>query len=219
MFPEEPPMIELGGTLYSVEEATRLLAERFPDGQFEVVNMTSRNDTRDVFAVVSFEEPTLPPWRVKMDQRMSSQERKALVETALAVLARATADDAFLILAQEGVPENYVQTPDGVYVEVSLRMFDSKLPCLFGEQIESLRALGFNPGMGHAVRFFDGPEDPALPGAIERVFREVYEAPEDYGLAVDLHAEDEDLDKRLLAGAFPPPYDQVVAGWLGIELG
>lgn len=149
---------------------------------------------------------------------MNSQDRKAMIETALAALAGATADDAFLVLGQEGAPDNYVQmTPDG-YVEVSMRTWAGALPPLAGEPVERLRALGFEPGEGHALRFFEDARDPALPGAIERVFREVYEAPEDYGLAVDLHAEDEDLDKRLLAGGFPPPYDRIVAGWLGIEL-
>ena len=149
---------------------------------------------------------------------MNIQERKTVVETALAALARATADDAFLVLAQEGAPDNYVQmTPDG-YVEVSLRMWAGDLPPLAGEPIERLRELEFTIGMGHATLFCDEGGDPRLPWLVEQVFRGVYEAPEDYGLVVDLHVEDEDLDKRLLAGAFPAPYDRVVAGWLGIEL-
>lgn len=116
---------------------------------------------------------------------MTPQQRLALYTRDLNIVI--STPDSILIFTQKGVAENYVQfnqrVGEPLHCESTTRNWNGELPPLGRSARARLAGLGYElpkpKEKENASKKFDGaPRDLAL--EVEKIFREVFELPEDY---------------------------------------
>ena len=116
---------------------------------------------------------------------MTPEQRLALFNRDLNIVM--STPDSILIFSQKGVSENYAQFNQRVYqllyCEVTTRNWGGALPPLSKKARGQLASFGYElpkpKKLDNAKKYFNGsPRE--LAEEVEKIFREVFELPEDY---------------------------------------